>query len=70
MEGGNQVGAIIYRKLRFIVQGNINMFIVCYLILALDGISRNSIFYQCSGGIILGAEWVRGAENNVGSAIL
>ena len=61
MERGNQVSAIIYRKLGFIIQGSINMLIVRCLILALDGTGRNTKLYQGSGDIILGAERIRSA---------
>jgi len=70
MQGSNQVSTIVYGELGFIVQSSVDVLVICLLVLPPDGIDRDAIFHQGSGDIILGAQGVRGAENDIGSSLL
>ena len=70
MQGSNQVCPVIYGKLGAVIQGGVDVLIVGCFVLTLDGISRNTIVYQGSGDIVLGAERIGGAQNNIGSSLL
>ena len=69
MQGGNQVGTIIYRKLGFMVQSSIDVPVVSCFILSLNRINRNVILYQGSGDIVLSAEGVGSTYNDIGSPL-
>ena len=70
MKGGNQVGAVIYGEMGSIVQSSIDVLVVSCLIFTLDGIGGYAILDQGGSNIVLGAQGVRGAENNIGPPIL
>ncbi len=66
----DQVGAVIHRDVRLVVDGREDMVVVSVVVLALDGEDGNVVVaHQAGGDIILRRQRVRGAEHHVGAAI-
>ena len=70
MKHGDKVGSIIDSQVRFMVEGCGNMMVIGYVIFSLDSVRGNSIFHQCGGYVILGAERIGSAEYHFRSACL
>ena len=64
----DQIGAVIHGDTRLVIQCRVDMLIVDIIRLATNRIDRYSImFHQCGRHIIVGAEWIAGAEHHIGT---
>ena len=70
MNGSAHISTIVYRQMGFIIQGDIDVLIIGYLILPLYGISGNTVLHQSGGRIVLGAEGIGGTEDSIGPSCL
>ena len=65
-----EVGAVVHGHLGLGFQSRFQVLIVGRVVLALDGICRDTVLLdQCRGDIVLGAEGVAGAEDYLGAAV-
>ena len=71
VQQGDQVGAVIHGDLGLVVDGGQDVTVVGVVVLALDGKDRNVVIaHQAGSDVILGGERIRGAEHDIGAAIL
>src|ERR1700733_6003471 len=67
VEDGDQVGAVIHRDVRPVIDGSEDMTVVGVVVLALDGEDGNVVITnQARGHVILGGKRVGGAQHHVG----
>ncbi len=67
--GAHQVGAIVHRDVGLVLQSGGDVTIIAVLVLTFDRIDRNAeIFHQAGRDIVLGRQWVGGAEQQIGAA--
>ena len=70
VEQGQQVGAVVHGHLGLGVQGRFQVSVIGLVVFPLDGVGRDSVlFHQCCGNIVLGAQWVAGAEGDFGASV-
>ena len=66
----DQVGAIVHRDMRLMIDGCHDVVVVAVTVLTLDGKYRNVVFaHQAGGYVILRGKRIGGAEHHIGSAI-
>src|SRR5262249_4883011 len=71
MKSRNEITAVIHCHIRLVIKDSINMAIVGWLVLALNGKGGNAIHaHQGSGNLILGRKWVGSAEYEIRSTSL
>ena len=70
MEDGDQVGAVIHRDVRLVIDGSQNMAVIGVIVLALDGEDGDVVIaYQAGGDVILGRKRVGSAQHHVSAAV-
>ena len=66
----DQVGAIIHRDLRLVIDGRQDVAVIRVVVLALDGEDRNVVVaHQAGGNVVLRGQRIRGAQHHFGAAI-
>src|SRR5206468_2676360 len=70
VQNPNQVGAIIHRDLRLVIDRGKNVAVVRFVVLALDRKNRDAVVaHQAGGNVILGGKRVRCAQSDIGAAV-
>ena len=71
VQDADDVGAVVHRDLRLVVDRGLDVLVVRVVVLALDGEDRDVVFLDERGcGLVLGGQWVGRAEHDVGAARL
>ncbi len=70
VQNRDEIGAVVHRNVRLVVDGGQDVVVIRVVVLALDGKHRNVVIAdkRC-GNIILGRKRIRGAEDHFGSAV-
>ena len=67
--GADQVGAVVHRDVRLVLQGGGDVPVVAVLVLALDGVDGDAeVLHQAGGDVVLGRQRVGRDEDEVGAA--
>ena len=70
VQDGDQVGAIVHRDVRLVIDGGEDVVVVGVVVLTLDGEDGNVVVADQAGGdVILRRQRIRGAEHDFGPAI-
>ncbi len=66
----HQIGAVVHRDVRLVIERRHDVRIVGIVVLALDGVDRDVVVANQAGSdIVLGRQRVGGAQHNVGSTV-
>ncbi len=69
MQYSNQVSPIVNGNLWLVIQGSVNVLVIGFIVLSLDGVGRDIVLHQSRRRFILRTERVGGTENDIGSTL-
>ena len=69
MDRADEIGAVVHRDMRLVIQRRVNVLVIGFVVLALDGVDRYLVVGdERSGHVVLRRERVGGGQHDIGAA--